>query len=367
MGVRMAWTEVVDFKEVLRLYRELQRRIKESTRAGGQRRVGYPGSNSKFPIRVGAEPENSEAWVFCGIGSNERLLTLLGRMPADPNWQLMIDLQINFRPDRFSRDLGGAFLKDEDGNIWVANRGILTRKQRLAASEIDRLLPKNWWVRAKGPRGMERRFLPLARLDSPQLFSELSDKAERLRIKLNEFDVPTEEKKPGKGNAGAGNAGSARRRGGKASNPLDEELAKYRREFDGIWTVPPSKAKLVRRTHGKIVDALKAELATKGNVTVTKAMDLVLTVQSSPEVHHVFEVKTSFGSQAIFTALGQLLFNGAALQRRYRKSKVNRYLVLPGDVKESVRQRFCRELGFEVINFVVGKDGGVKFPSLPPL
>jgi hypothetical protein len=362
----MAWTEITDPQEIFRHWITLQRLIKEATRPGGKRRVGFPGDSRPFSVRVGLGAGKKPYWIYCDRSSNGNLLTLVGRTPQDPRWQLQIDLQCNFRANKFSRDMGGAFLRDELGNVLLAHRGILTRGQRIDKEEVVRLLPKRWWVAAKDEHGRVARFISIARLDSDALFADLCTKAEKIREKFSNPVAPNGQTKPAGKAPGPGGKNGMSRIGGKAAakNPLDIHLDGYKREFDRTWTIPAKGPRTAKRRHGLVVNALSELLQPKGNVSNPTAIDLVLTEQEPDEIHHVFEVKSSSGSQAIYTALGQLLFNAAALQRRYKKGRIVRYLVLPGDVKERVRQRFCKELGFEIVTFTLGANNVVKFSGL---
>lgn len=62
-------------------------------------------------------------------------------------------------------------------------------------------------------------------------------------------------------------------------------------------------------------------------------------------------MKTSALSQPLFTAIGQLVFNGTAIARKYPDAKVVRYLVIPVALSPESRRDFCRELGLKVVSY----------------
>jgi hypothetical protein len=358
----MGWSEVTNVIEIRRLSKLLRQQIKASTVPGGFRAVGYPGDNQPFKIRLGEGEPGTASWAFCGEGRDGKLLTLVGQTPEDANWQLMIDLQCNFRADKFTRSTGGAFLRDDDGNVLLAHRGILTRGQRLKTEEVVQRLPQTWWVHAKGPRGKSRSFIAIARLDSPSLFEELCAKAKKLRQYLA-VDIDPELK------AGreAGKAGGQKGASGKgATKPASLEivLKGYKRDFESTWTIPAKLPSTATRGHGRIVNALQDQLRGLGGFHTTVGIDLAVTIDTPKRVHHVFEVKTSSDTQSIYTAIGQLVFNGAVLRKSEKRSKIIRYLVLPGDHKASLRQQLCRDLGFQVITYKLGVGKNVEFSGL---
>jgi hypothetical protein len=114
-------------------------------------------------------------------------------------------------------------------------------------------------------------------------------------------------------------------------------------------------------TYGRVVKALRKALDGQGELLKPQAADLILRRSRTIDL---FEVKRSSGSQSIYTAIGQLVFNGLSLEQEYPSNSVQKYLVLPGSAKYQARQERCKELGFQLVTFE--PDGaGLKFVGLP--
>lgn len=307
----MAWSEVADIAEIERLWRRLSAAIDESTKPWGSHRVGYPGDNQPFDVRVGAGKAGRKTWAFCGKGCDGRFLTPIGQTPSEDNRQLQIDLQCNFRADKFVRNMGGAFLKDDQGNVILANRGLLTRGQRVTRKEIERLMPQSWSVKGVGPHGKVRSFLELTRLESPTLFEELAVRARRIRERLAAGVEPNPQG-GSRGGSGAAGTGAKEKR---ALPPawLSGVLKGLKKDFTGTWKIPAAKSKTVTRSHGRVVNALLAQLDGPHRLHTTQGIDFLIEVKTPRHAFHVFEVKTSSKSQSIYTAIGRLIFNGGAL------------------------------------------------------
>lgn len=88
----------------------------------------------------------------------------------------------------------------------------------------------------------------------------------------------------------------------------------YRPEFFGEKELTPNTNTKAYVEHGKIVDALKEHLEKKDKkCAVYNNQRLDLGIEKNGKVTHIFEVKTSFDSQSVYTAIGQLYFHGKDL------------------------------------------------------
>jgi hypothetical protein len=101
-------------------------------------------------------------------------------------------------------------------------------------------------------------------------------------------------------------------------------------------------AKRVTRHHGKVVEDLKRhieQLHKQQNVDVgnTEVVDLYTTRRPDRKLLQVFEVKTSFSTQAIYTAIGQLLVYSAMK----KGVPARRSIVLPVGCEEVVRNLYA--------------------------
>ena len=94
-------------------------------------------------------------------------------------------------------------------------------------------------------------------------------------------------------------------------SPFDVALSDYFDEFTGKALAKRKRSVEMEWKHGRVVKALRAHVNRAGDAYKSREMDLVVV---TPKDVWLFEVKTSADSQSIFTAIGQLVFHGAALE-----------------------------------------------------
>lgn len=108
------------------------------------------------------------------------------------------------------------------------------------------------------------------------------------------------------------------------SNSYD--LKKYTPEFLGKRKYKFQKREIDSNTdHGYIVDCLKKELESFGDILKNRFIDLGLVKNKEPQA--IFEVKTGTTRQMIYTAVGQLM-----LHAHTTKVNPNKYFVAPANI-----------------------------------
>lgn len=137
----------------------------------------------------------------------------------------------------------------------------------------------------------------------------------------------------------------------------------FKSEATRITTLLPAKLRILRRTHGLIIEALARRLrlhfkASNWQVTNDLHRDLILTKTSKVKV--LFEIKTTATTQDVATALGQLLLYSARVSEPLR-----RIMVLPERLNSEVEQ-YLRTLGVECLYFD-GLADNPRFIRLPTL
>lgn len=359
------WTEVTKPTDVVRFHRLLRARLLERTSNGGVCSIGWPKGRFDARIRLAQVSPDKELWIYSGRHEETKdYITLVGRYNPGHKGSLLIDLQFNFPSGRFDRMKGGAFVLDRDGRPWLAHRGIVTKgTARMNKSEIFRCL--NWRkpISAESDRRpFAVELLPVAALDDEELVAKV------LRFSVAMRDAAT----LAAGQDAAGNnpshsekAKSHAKKTGKpqAPNGLDAVLWDYRDEFAGTVLVNKKGEVIADWKHGRVVRALRDALLEHGTIRKSQAADLIVLRGRKLDL---YEVKPSSGSQSIYTAIGQLVFNGASLQRQFSSYDVERFLVLPRSKKHQVRQERCKELGFSLVTFEANGDT-FSFTGLPPI
>lgn len=348
------WNEVTDPAEIARFNRKLKRRLMECTRPGGRYLIGYPSGDFIAPVRIAQGIRGRKFWTCSGLDEkNADFFTLFGRCEPGQDAALLIDLQFNFPSGRFSRQKGGAFVKDESGRVFLAHRGIVAKgNARLNKEDLFRSLDELRIINATSdakPTKVEL-FL-VANLDDEDIARKIGRFAAIVRAAANLVALERL---------------GAKRRDVKLSKKLQGEtldlvLSGYRDEFTGASVSERKSSVVMTWNHGKVVRALRKELSGHGEQLKSKATDLVIRRRLQIDL---FEVKTSPKSQSVYTAIGQLVFNGNLLQRAFPMHSIRRYLVMPDALKHAYRQALCRELGFELITFKP-KASGYTFIDLP--
>ena len=360
----MPWSEVTSTKEITRLHRVLNERLLSHTKSGGERVIGWPAGSFEARVRLADVSAKKQMWIYSGRSeSSNDYITLVGRYVPDQRGPLLIDLQFNFPSGRFDRRKGGAFVVDSDGQPWLAHRGIVTRgTSRLNREELLQNLSWRKPVAATSNlRPNEVDLLLVARLNDDDLVKKVLQFAVAVRDAAT-LVASAHPAAPGKkAPANKGGARTAVKRPERPANRLDAALWSYRDEFSGSRLVTKKGEVLVDWKHGRVVKALHS--AVRGGDAVLKSQAADLVVRKNRSLH-LYEVKPSSGSQSIYTAIGQLVFNGASLERQFAGLKVRKFLVLPSSGSQKERQERCKELGFELVTFRA-KGQGFVFDGLP--
>jgi hypothetical protein len=352
------WTEVIEPAEIARLNKELKRRLREGTRAGRNYVIGYPAGSFLADVRFAPVSSAKELWIFSG--NHEKTgdyITLVGRHASEHKGPLLIDVQFNFPKGDFSRMKGGAFVKDPVGRVFLAHRGIITRgTARLTKDEVLLEMQDRRINVSASDRSRPLDLLKVVALDDGQLVSKILRFAAEIRdaATLIAGRLPPPETKNSTREAGDATAA-------KPKSRLDLKLSEYRDEFAASRVIAGRGKTTVTWRHGAVVKALRGALEGHGEILKCQAADLVVKRRRQVDL---YEVKRSSGSQSIYTAIGQLVFNGYSLQREFQAHSVRRLLVLPGSQKHQARRDRCKELGFELVTFVP-HGAGYRFTGLP--
>jgi hypothetical protein len=358
------WTEVTDEKEIAKYNRELNSLLQHGTEKLKGVRIGYPNGSFDATVHVNETTDGQHTWMYSGKSKvTDDFITLVGRYVPEQRGHFLMDLQFNFHDGGFSRQKGGAFVKDDKGQPYLAHRGIVTKgSSRVNKASLLRFL--NWQrpVTAESEVAPgQAELLVVAALDDSEFVSKVARFAEAVRDAATLAVSQPPPSLPTKKGAAKNPSRSAKPSGAGVGKSLDIMLSEYRDEFNGTRTVTRKGMVQMKWTHGSIVKALRAALKDRGDFLQSKATDLVV---KHGKYIDLYEVKSSSASQSIYTAIGQLVFNGYALQSMFRSYAVRTFLVLPGSAENASRQERCKKLGFYLVTFE--PDGAsYKFNDLP--
>jgi hypothetical protein len=355
------YVELTDMNEIEEARAELIRTVNKELKHKQNRWIGYPAGVFEGEVRFKSSSGTASQWVFSGVDPKSGIpLFFCGRGDPKAKDTLNIDLQFNLPKKKFTRNFGGAFVRDlESGAVLLAHRGIVTRGKSRVPKELLLLetteRPQTVSVPGSGKELQLFVVGPVsARGGVMGLIGDFAVEIRRAATEVMAGKAKVDKgRKKGKGPT---SAVIAPRR-----SMLDAALSEFFREFEGKTKVSMSKTVVRNCRHGAVVNALKVALAGQGKIMKSMQMDLVLFRNSEALV---FEVKTSAKSTATYTAIGQLFLHSSLVKQLNPKLTVTRHIVLPDEPGAHLRNRLRAELGIGVVAY---QDDGKKvtFSELP--
>jgi hypothetical protein len=292
-----------------------------------RRLVGTPGGATVLPVYFVRKldlwfaPDTLENryWNAFGIGD-----PFSGNTPAP-------HVEINFPLDGLDRRIAGAFAEDE-GAVYVTHSGRVGGGAKgVSRSNFLRFYPATRPIRS-GDREIDG--YVLGRLGERTLIeqiAEFTDLSRRFREGMKN---------------GAASKGAARSAGGDLIGKLETSLPadhSFSPEREGTTVYDTADQVVAARTHGGVVRALRARLRSLGlQAWNTKSMDLYV-ARRGGKIAALFEVKSTCDTTSIYTAVGQLIFNGAGVARKL-------VAVLPAEARPKVLSRL-HAVGISTVTF----------------
>lgn len=297
-----------------------------------KRRIGFPGGHNDGTVYW---HDGLQFWcLFNPDFLANRYYTCFGTMNPAEHDMVSITVEFNTAHDGVNRALGGLFVRDGAGHVYMAHTGKVGggRPGIYKGAFWDFYGPDNaetvqWPDRSTSPVAV------IGEITSPRLM-ERTVEFVRLVEEFKECAVH----------------GTLRR-------THEERLGQeFRPEFEGKRRgYVPSGEVEARCDHGTVVNRLHDELTEAGRETANGLPDLYILERGSRT--HLFEVKTDTSTSSLYQGVGQLMLHGAA-QGRTPKC----ILVLPDQPRESTREALNR-LGIAVLLFG-WKDGQPVFTRL---
>lgn len=343
-----AFKVITDIDKVARLNRRLGKQLAKVFRVTRRREITYPSGhhtgNVYFELPSGT---NVRAW---SPSTNDGKLGnfLLTGDPAAHNW-MEIDVQLNFPAGTYNRRMAGAFVSDENGDIFVAHRGKLTKgRAGLKKAKVFREFAART-IQAQDDNCTSTLIL-LTALDDPALADRLWEFAEEAREVATRIGA---EKDGLEEDDDAHPTGRPVPRSPKKPPKNRDPILTLRDYFDEYAGEGHSKGHGGgKRTveHGDIVRDLEAQMKAKGLSQKAQAIDLAIVAK----VVDLFEVKTSSRTTAVYTGVGQLLIHGECIHELL-ELPVRRHLVLPAEPRGSHGRHISNRADIRIITFT--KDG----------
>jgi hypothetical protein len=357
----MSFREIEDIKIIHRLGNELDKTLRAKDVHEETRRIGYPGGHEYSTVYFLENNGPDSLWyVRWKAEQLGRVVTLLGHGEYGSDEWLSIDVQFNYPLEDFHRRLGAAFLEDTTtGEKFLAHRGIVTLRSRVPKDRVLEAMAADV-VAVENASGSDE-YILAASLSSKTLLDDLSKFSRRLRNAVRalgkDSDDPVEEVED-KDEHAPGQPGSPDQ--SSRTYMGFDDLRDYFAEFSGERRAFTPRKVIAVAHHGKVVHALYEEMVERGRALKSRAVDLVVDV----DTHAVlFEVKTKADTQSIYTAVGQLTVHASTTEKILGKS-VRKVLVVPEMPTGSLGDLIRNELGILMMTYTISRDGCVYFPDM---
>lgn len=345
-GRQMAYREVKDIKSIQQFDKKLRATLTKKGPLYEKRSIGYPGGYVTKPVNF-LNKGPGAIWSCSWIKKNGEIVNLFGRGDYGAKQTLLIDLQFNYSTDKVRKSLGGAFLEDTDtGEISLAHRGIITVINRIPKESVFEAMASHAVEAESGRKFVE--FLLITDLESKTLLRDVGEFAielrDSVRAKTENSDIDSKAKNNQK----------------KGKKSGFDQLKDYFEEFTGQRKSYKPKRVYTKSNHGKVVEALKKELSSRGQVYKSRAVDLVVEEENRALL---FEVKTNSDTQSIYTAIGQLSIH-APPTREFIGKPVTPVIVMPDYPIARILEVIANELKYRMVTYCIDKQGGVSFQDL---
>ncbi|TAG46801.1 MAG: hypothetical protein EAZ30_11415 [Betaproteobacteria bacterium] len=328
---------VTDIEQIAKLNRRLAIQLKKTFKVKQTRVAGYPSNHSSETVFFESNENRDDVRAWSPYIWQGRLgnMLLFGN-PRSTGDSLEISLQINFPERKYNRMPAGAFVRDQNGEYFVAHRGNLTRNNPLHKDKVFREFPSQT-VEAKDGTQTSTLIL-VAPLNDSSLVDRLWTFAKESREAADRIVAERENSRASTGALSGNEATSAR------DDSL--KLRDYFDEYAGAQDVKGYSGGKRVVTHGDIVRDLEVALRTKGSSKKAQAIDLSIVAK---EVD-LYEVKTSISTTDIYTGVGQLLIHGESIKKLLKRS-VRKFLVLPEQPPRSHKDHMSGAAGISVVTY----------------
>jgi hypothetical protein len=364
---------VTDVAEISRLNKQLAKHLKAILPHKESREITYPAGHHTGTVYFEA-PAGVGVRAWSPHVAQDKLLNyVLSADPRSTKW-IEITVQLNFPAGTYNRRMAGAFIKDGDGDVFLAHRGKLTKG--------NAGLPKDKVFREFAARTVEAsdnektsRLILIGGLKDPEIANRLwafAEEAREVATRLGEElngDGQRERKQthlsdrtvsgdPEESGGEKDGGGSAHRSSKPAETLL--KLRDYFDEYSGEGHVKGHGGGKRTVEHGAVVRALELLLRKQGSSQKAQAIDLALVTVSNVDL---FEVKTTSRTTDVYTGVGQLVIHGECLYDLLGLP-VKRYLVLPDKPKASHSNAASKKADIKIV--IYQKKGSTyQFMGLP--
>jgi len=316
--------------EIETAYGQMTERLKAGTEAF-DRKIGYHGGYIEHTVYWHAGL--GFWWLLDPKVANNRYWCCYGIENPEHRDMLSITVETNSPLEGVNRRVGGLFVKDQAGRVYIAHSGkVGGGRPGIGKESFWEVYGGEQVQTVQWPDGRQSEVIVIAPVDSEHLPAHIA----RFVHEVAQFKVA----------AISGKTALSRERPRRIFTP---EFEGHRRGY------APAGEIEAHCDHGIVVNRLHKVLTEAGHNTVNDRRDLY--ILAGDKVTHLFEVKTDLSTTSLYQGVGQLMLHGAGQDLAPR-----RILVVPGQPSIATRQALER-LGIAVLVFE-WKDGQVIFPRL---
>lgn len=277
--------------------------------------IGYQGGRFKGKVKWS---KKLGVWIYNGRGLKNKYLNLFGIGKPVKGSMIPIACEINIPAKGIERRVGGAFAKDESGNIYLVHRGRIGGGKKGIGKQLFEDKYRGEWVEVEDGKV----------ISDIALIGAL--RSSRLGLQIKQFINEVVRIK-------------SQRTSKKAKKPSTKH--KLSKEFSGKKKYKSSQIIEADCDHGLVVDALASILQNKYGDKVANDRHRDLYIHRKKSIIKTFEVKTDTSTTSIYSGIGQLLFNGSQLPKRPEL-----IFVSPNDLSREAEKSINR-LGIDVLRY----------------
>jgi hypothetical protein len=348
------YVEIEDPRELQKLNQILAQKLQKALKFREQRKIGSPAGTFWARVHFCSDASKNTFWwvelrdTKRGLGKN-----LFGHGIPHRHNSLNMDVQFNVPVVDFSRTSGGAFLRHLRTNrVVLAHRGLVTIGHGRVPKSV--LLAKMNVARTQAATSTGMRdFLLIGELKSPRLINKISDFATQVRHIVR--SIRRRNPRETRNRASSKTLGRITRFG---------KLGRYFREFSGQLQIKGRRQTVANYYHGNVVEALRKKLD-GSEVYKNQQVDLVVGLKSGDP--YLFEIKTSFDTQSIYTAIGQLMIHAPRVAQDFPRRRLRKVIVLPQLPSEQICKTLSHKLNISLLTFTLLADSKIRFASLDKL
>lgn len=252
--------------------------------------IGYPGGHEKGKVSwIG----KLGIWIYSKLIPRSRYWNAFGIGKPKEDSMNHIVCEINFPLADINRSIGGVFVEDGFGNIFVVHRGKIGGGRKGIGKSLFKENYRGEWISIEDGE-IESTVALIGALNSSRFAKQTSQfvrEVERIKGLVVSRPLPM------------------------VTLHNDHE---FRAEFAGKKKYETTRNIKAECDHGLIVNALASVLQNRGiKVGNKRNLDLYV-VNSRGKITSIFEIKTDIAPASLYSAIGQLLLSSVSLPRRPR-------------------------------------------------